>query len=63
MAKEVHTQICGIEGAPLVKRLLRARYYWEDLQKDAQEIQKNCSICKMESTVKEAILLVEVNNW
>ena len=62
-AEEVHNQICEIEGAPLARRLLRAGYYWENLQRDAQEIQKNCSICKIEPTVKEAILLIEVSDW
>ena len=33
------------------------------MQKYAQEIQKNCSICKIEVTTKEAMLLVEVSDW
>ena len=30
--KEVHEQICGMEGAPLARRLLRVGYYWPDMQ-------------------------------
>ncbi|KAL5575848.1 hypothetical protein UlMin_017547 [Ulmus minor] len=30
---------------------------------DAQEVQKNCDICKMESTIKEAVMLIEINDW
>ncbi|KAL5579987.1 hypothetical protein UlMin_012429 [Ulmus minor] len=33
------------------------------MQKDAQEIQKNCSIYQMKPTSKEAIMLVEISNW
>ncbi|KAL5541717.1 hypothetical protein UlMin_009427 [Ulmus minor] len=33
------------------------------MQKDAQEVQKNCSTCKMEPTVKEAVMLVEISDW
>ena len=52
-----------MESAPLARRLLRAGYYWEDMQRDTQEIQQNYSLCKMEAMVKEAILLVEVSYW
>lgn len=60
---EVHNQICGMEGAPLGRRLLRARYYWDSMQKNAQEKQRGCNVCKMEITKKEVVLLVEVNDW
>ena len=33
------------------------------MQKDAQEKQRNCDMCKMEITIKEVVLLVEVNDW
>ncbi|KAL5574369.1 hypothetical protein UlMin_023966 [Ulmus minor] len=49
---EVHDQICGLEGAPLARRLLRAGYYWDSMQKDAQEKQRGCDVCKMEVTEK-----------
>ena len=61
--EEVHSQICGTEGAPLARRLLYAGYYWESMQKDAQEVQKHCSICRMEPTSKEAVMLVEISDW
>ena len=33
--EEVHSQVCGVEGASLARRLLRVGYYWEIMQKDA----------------------------
>ncbi|KAL5559112.1 hypothetical protein UlMin_035323 [Ulmus minor] len=61
--KEVHEQTCGTGGAPLARRLLRAGYYWEGMQNDAQEIQKNCGTCKLEPTAKEAVMLIKINDW
>ncbi|KAL5574152.1 hypothetical protein UlMin_023749 [Ulmus minor] len=33
------------------------------MQNDAQEVQKSCDTCKLEPTIKEAVMLIEVNDW
>ena len=46
--REIHEGICGNHSGArsLVNKLIRARYYWPSMQKDAQAYVKACEKCQ-----------------
>ena len=51
--KEVHEGICGNHSGSrsLVHKLVRARYYWPTMQKDAKAYVKTCDKCQRFSNI------------
>ena len=56
--REVHERVCGnhFGSRSLVHKLIRARYYWPTMQKDAHAYVKACDKCqKFGNLIKQLI--------
>ena len=45
--EEVHGGVCGdhIRGKSLVRKIMKASYFWQSIQKDTTDFVKRCDIC------------------
>ena len=59
---EVHSKICGLDGPTLARRIQRLGYFWPELRKQANELQRNCKQCQLVIDPKESFF-VEEEDW